>query len=81
MATCHKYVLEALRLQAQVKALLSPHLAHHIVWDHYINTRGGIGRNIPYDLHNEHVNKLIKHIIANMGANLTEEALTRAARS
>ena len=81
MAKCHKYALEALRLQAQVKALLSPHLAHHILWDRYINTRGGIGRNIPCDLHNEHVNKLIKHIIANMGANLTEEALTRAARS
>lgn len=29
----------------------------------------------------KHVNKLIKEIIANMGANLKEEALTRAARS
>lgn len=80
-AKCHKYALEALRLQVQVEAVLSPHLAHHIMWDRYINTRGGIGRNIPCDQHNEHVNKLLKHIIANMGANLTEDALTRAARS
>lgn len=76
-----KYALEALRLQMQVQAVVSPHLAHHILWDHFINTRGGAGRNIPCDLHNEHVNKLINHIITNMGGNTTEEALSRAARS
>ena len=76
-----KYALQALRFQFQVAAYLSPHLAHHIVWDRFINTRGGIGCNIPCDLHNEHVNKLIKEIVGNMGSNLTEEALQRAARS
>ena len=40
-----------------------------------------MGRNIPCDLHNEHVNKLLKGVIVNMGANLTEKALQRAARS
>ena len=76
-----KYALEALRLQFQVKAILSPQLAHQIKWDRFVNTRGGMGRNIPCDLHNEHVNKQVKSIIANMGSNLTEEALQRAARS
>lgn len=33
------------------------------------------------DLHNEHVNKLFKEILTNMGANLTAEAMQRAARS
>ena len=33
------------------------------------------------DLHNEHMNKLLKHIIVNMGPNLTDTALQRAARS
>ena len=42
-----------------------------------MNTHGG---NIPCDLHNEHVNKLFKDIIGNMGANITEQASTRAAR-
>ena len=76
-----KYSLEALRLQFQVKAVLSPQLAHQIKWDRFVNTRGGMGKNIPCDLHNEHVNKLLKGIIANMGSNLTEDALQRAARS
>ncbi len=76
-----KYALQALRFQFQVAAYLSPHLAHHIVWDRFINTRGGIGCNIPCDLHNEHVNKLIKEIVGNMDPTLRKKALQRAARS
>ena len=45
-----------------------------------MNIKGGAGRNIPCDLYNEHVNKLIKFMIQNMGSNLTEEALQRAVR-
>jgi len=33
---------------------------------------GGPGNNIHCDLHNEHLNKLFKEIIANMGSNFTE---------
>ena len=80
-SNCRKYALEALRLQFQVRAVLSPHLAQHILWDRFVNTAGGAGRNVPCDLHNEHVNKLLKHVIVNMGSNLTEEALRRAAKS
>ena len=66
---CTKYSLEALRLQFQVKCVLSPQLAHQVLWDRFVNTRGGMGRNILCDLYNEHVMKLIKTIITNMGAN------------
>ena len=76
-----KYSLQALRLQFQVKSMLSPQLAHEVMWHRFVNTRGGVGRNIPCDLYNEHVNKLLKEIIANMGSNLTKEALQRSARS
>ena len=76
-----KYALEALRLQFQIKATLSPYLAHQLTWNQFVNTHGGAGRNIPCDLHNEHLNKLVKSIITNQGANFTETALQRAARS
>ena len=33
------------------------------------------------DLHNEHLTKLSKDIVHNLGANLTEANVTRAARS
>ena len=75
-----KYALEALRLKLQLASLPLP-LAHQLQWNRFVNTHGGPGHNLPCDLHNEHVNKLLKEIITNMGANLKEEALTRAARS
>lgn len=75
-----KYALQALRLQIQL-VTLSPNLAHQVMWNRFVNVRGGLGRNIPCDLHNEHVNKLLKHIIVNMGSNFKEGALQRAARS
>ena len=75
-----KYALEALRLQFKL-ATLPPHLVHHLTWGRFVNTHGGYGHNIPCDLHNEHVNKLFKDIIGNMGANFTEQASTQAARA
>ena len=63
-----KYCLEALRLQLQVKALLSPQLAHQVQWNRFVNTRGGLGNNIQMDLYNEHIVRLVKKIIRCMGA-------------
>ena len=71
------YALEALRLQFQF-ATLQPNLVHQLTWGRFVNTHGGKGRNLPCDLHNEHVNR---QLIANMGANFTLSASTRAARA
>ena len=43
-----KYALEALRLQFQL-ATLQPYLTHQLKWERFVNTHGGIGRNIPCD--------------------------------
>ena len=74
-----KYSWEALRLQFQLVALL-PALSHQLKWNRFINTRG-TRQDIPCDLHNEHMNKLFKKIVKNMGPNLTEQSVMRAARS
>lgn len=75
-----KYAFEAVRLLIQ-KELLPPRLSHDLVWNRCVSSHGGKGRNIPCDLYNEHVNKVIKDLIKNMGPNLTEGAIQRAARS
>ncbi len=75
-----KYACETLRLQFQL-ASLPPHLVSQLTWDRFINTHGGNGRNVPCDLHNEHVNCLFKEIVGHMGANFTQEASTEAARA
>ena len=80
-AGCTKYSLEALKLQIHLGITCSPNLAHQITWIRFVNMRGEAGNNIPCDLFNEHINKQLKHIISNMGSNLTESALQRAAQS
>ena len=80
VAGCTKFSLEALKLQFQTGFTYSPNLAHQVTWHRFVNARGGAGNNIPCDLFNEHINKLLKYIISNMGSNLTESALQRAAR-
>ena len=75
-----KYSWEALRLQLQLISLPST-LSKQLKWNRFVNTHGGLGRNIPCDLHNKHVNKLFKEVIANMGANLTDTAMQRTARA
>ena len=62
-------------------SVTSPNFAHQMKWNRFVNIKGGRGRNIPCELFNRHMNKLIKDIILNMGSNLTEDALNRAVRS
>lgn len=75
-----KYALEALNIQIQL-ITMPPQLSHELTWSRFVNTHGSQGYNIPCDLANEHINKQIKEIIANMGSNFSEDALKRAARS
>ena len=69
-----------MRLQIQLKCLPSS-LVQQVTWDRFVNTHGGMGRNLPCDLHNEHVNKKLKGVIRHMGANFSQNALTNVARS
>ena len=75
-----KYAWEALRLLFQLQQL-SPSASHQLKWGRFINAKGGLGRNIPCDLHNEHINRTIKDIVNNMGGSLTEQAVRRAGQS
>ena len=76
-ASSRKYALEALYLQCQVNALLSPRAAHRLVWNRFFKSKCGTA-NIPLDLALEHYNKLIKILMRNLGANgLNKNAIDR----
>ena len=49
-----KYALAAIRLHAQLNALLTPREAHSLRWNRTINLKGGVGRNIAIDQAMEH---------------------------
>jgi len=74
-----KYALEALNLHLQHYGL-PPHLAFEITWSRFVNSKGGKGRNIPCDLHMEHLNRELKTSILGLGANITEKSVTRSAK-
>ena len=66
-----KYALVAIRLHAQLNALLSPREAHSLRWNRTINLKGGKGRNVAIDQVQEHRIKETKELMSGHGANLT----------
>ena len=60
---------------------LSESDAEVFTWNRSVNNHDGLGRNIPFDLEVEHSNNHIKQGIANLGVNVTENAVTRIARA
>lgn len=62
---------------AQVHILFPPRLAQQVIWSRFVNTTGLPGRNIPCDLHTEHLNRICKTAVAALGANVTPKALVR----
>ena len=71
------YACEAFNLLAQVKFVLSPRMSQQLIWSRFVNTQGGKGKNIPADLHMEHLNRVLKDGIRGLGANKTDRAITR----
>lgn len=73
------YAIECLNFLLQHDYLLSPHQVEELIWGRFINTHGQKGRNIPNDLHCEHLNRLCKTSIAYLQANKTAESICRVA--
>jgi hypothetical protein len=63
------YSIEALNLLHQYHFSLPPLQAQQPIWSRFINTQGVKGRNIPVDLHQEHLNKVIKDMVNDLSAN------------
>lgn len=75
-----KYALEALFLQFQQQALLTPRQAYRQRWNRGVNNSGHKGKNVPLDLEVEHNNKILKESLRKMGSNITHNSVNRSAR-
>ena len=75
------YTIEAFNVLHQYHYTLPPRLAEQLKWSRFINTQGCPGKNIPLDLHQEHLNRICKTSIQCLGANKTEEAIVRCSRA
>lgn len=75
------YQKEAFEFLAMVNATASPKIAKQVTWGRFVNTQGGMGKNIPVDLHMEHLNRNLKEYIANLGANVAESGIVQCGKS
>ena len=75
------YVLEALTMLTQYFVVLPPILAEQLKWSRFVNVHGFPRHNISADLHMKHMNRTVKTIIEGLGANKTDNAITRAGKS
>ena len=50
-------------------------------WNRFINIHGIQGRNIPCDLHMEHMNRICKNAVYGLQANKTPSAIVRIGKS
>ena len=69
-----------MNLLCQVQTL-SERKRAQLMWGRCINTQGYPGKNIPCDLHMEHLNRRLKRVIRGMGANVTPQAIQQAGKS
>ena len=79
-AQCTNYACESFNLLYQHLYVLSPRLSNQLMWSRFVNVHGRPGRNIPLDLHMEHLNRLAKDAIKNLGSNKTVGAVARIGR-
>ena len=74
------YAVEAITLLAQEKYLMSPRMSMQLKWSRTINVHGRAGKNIPADLHMEHLNRVCKGAISGLGANVTDNSIQRVGK-
>ena len=75
------YAYSTFLLTLQVNLTLSPRMAHSVIWNRFWNGRGGKGKNIPLDLHLEHLNNFLKSFMRGLGSNLSERSAARISQS
>ena len=73
-----KYAFEAMRLLTFTKALLTERQAHRVIHGQFVNTKGGVGKNMPNDLKMETMVKNHKKVLRGLCGNKTLKAIQRA---
>ena len=75
------YANEALIMLYQHDYALSKRHAAQLKWTRCINVHGRRGRNIPADLHLEHLNRMVKEAINGLGSNKSEQTIQRVSKA
>ena len=74
------YSIETVNLLAQHDFLFTPRMKQQLVWERTVNTHGKPEKNIPCDLHMEHLNRECKSSIGSLGSNIAERSIDRVGK-
>lgn len=75
------YVIEAFNLLFQYEYVYTPRMKQQLMWERTVNIHGRPGKNIPMDLHMEHINRACKGAMGSLGSNINEKAVSRIGKS
>lgn len=75
------YANEVFNMLYQHDYSMSPRHAAQLLWSRCVNVHGRRGKNIPADLHLEHLNRTVKESIRGLGSNQTDKAITRVGKA
>ena len=76
----YNYANEGFLFLAQT-LLLSPREVCDLKWNRTVNTTGRVGKNVPVDLHMEHLNRRLKIMIRKLGSNVSPATVLRASKA
>ena len=71
------YVVEAFNLLFHYDYVYTPRMKKQVMWERTVNIHGRPGKNVPMDLHMEHINRACKEAMGSLGSNINEEAVAR----
>ena len=77
----HNYSVEVLNMLSQFHFELNPREAQELIWCHFVSTHASPGRNIPEDLLQEHLNRVVKDCIKGLASNKTVSAVTKVGKA
>lgn len=75
------YSIEVLQMLNQIEFTLTKRQSSELLWNRFINVHGMQGKNIPCDLHMEHLNRLCKDAVYGLQANKTPTAIVRVGKA
>lgn len=75
----HKYAFSIMKLLCNLK--FNPQNSHELIFDRFVNIHGVQGKNIPMDLHLEHLNNFLKEQLKTLRSNLDEKNAKRVSEA
>lgn len=77
MTNKRKYSIQASTLLLQYHFIFTERMRNQLLWSRTINVHGKPGKNIPMDLHMEHLNRELKEGMRHLASNTSEASIIR----